>query len=71
MKKNDETEATGGQIFTSCPNWGKGGHFRINPESGERESYDPNQESVQVEEQKLADAVATKPVTTKEKNRAS
>lgn len=71
MKKNDETEATGGQVFTSCKNWGKGGHYRINPETGERESYDPNQEAVQVEEQELANVVVTKPVTTKEKNRAS
>lgn len=71
MKKNDGTEATGGQVFTSCPNWGKGGHFRINPETGERESYDPNQAPVQVEEKELATVVATKPVTTKEKNRAS
>jgi hypothetical protein len=71
VKKNDETEATGGQVFTNCPNWGKGGHYRINPETGERESYDPNQESVQVEAKELAPVEVMKPVTNKEKNRVS
>lgn len=40
--------------FTSCPEWGKGGHFIVNPETGLRERVQPAEGQEQSENDALS-----------------
>lgn len=74
MNIENKEQATGEQDFTNCPEWGKGGHFVVNPATGLRERVQPASstpesapaENTQQEPETKKVSVA---VTTKEKNR--
>lgn len=69
MRVNQENQdnTTDEHDFTRCPDWGKGGHFVVNPETGLRERVQPSEESAPAENTQQDNE--TKKVASKEKNR--
>ncbi|MBI3712594.1 MAG: hypothetical protein HY253_06490 [Burkholderiales bacterium] len=67
IEQENQENTTGEQDFTRCPEWGKGGHFIVNPATGLRERVQPFDESAPAEN--TQQEPETKKVASKEKNR--